>query len=387
MRIFTALFLGGLLLHTVSYAQDVDIDIAPDGATTTEKLADVERAFKFLEENKAFAHVQDHIRKAVRDGHFSGMCQVITDPKSMTEKDLKDYTGIVERAIKICKAHEKVTSNSTAAAEPEAETIPSDEHTFTFEEFPGYDNYNSSVLRMVYDPKTLVQRVQHSSLCYMHAPVVTQYYSIWNSILKLNPGAPSGHGMIDITAEIATYFKGKDLYEHVFEDKGGDSSSFLYRILRENSTLLNLSPWQSSFEDLAGALRTYGPAMVPAFMVHADFMNASMHHHHGLPDKAHPIDGHSMVLVGVRTDEAGKVYYLLQNWWPGKQFVEVSREYLLASLPPTSIPFQFVETPQYYVPAERHTHSSRMHWAQTAKGIEHAVKLRPQWSSPELLYH
>jgi hypothetical protein len=83
-----------------------------------------------------------------------------------------------------------------------------------------------------------------------------------------------------------------------------------------------------------------------------------------------------MVLVGVRIDDAGKVYYLLQNWWPGKQFVELSREYLLASLLPVELPFHFIESPQNSVPAERHIHSSRMHWAEPADAIEHPVKLR-----------
>jgi hypothetical protein len=101
--------------------------------------------------------------------------------------------------------------------------------------------------------------------------------------------------------------------------------------LQANSLLFGFFPRQSSYEDLADALRRYGPALVPAFMAHADFMNMSVHHHHGLPDKEHPIDTHSMVLVGVRIDETGKLYYLLHNWWRGKQFVEVSREYLLAS--------------------------------------------------------
>jgi hypothetical protein len=350
------------------------VEIDPDGAVITEKQAEEEAVINFLNAAEALAEDPEG-----RDNRLRFMRQVVSDPEGMAIQSGKEmvtkYKGVVERGVKIWKAHTKMKNNPSAAAEPELETIPSGEQTFTFEEFPGYDNFTSSVIRMVYDPKTLVQRVQYRSLCYMHAPVVTQYYSIWNTKLKVNPGATSDHGMIDITAEIATYWKGQDLYRHIFLDEGGVSASFLYRILHANSSLRSLLPEQSSYEDLANALRTYGPALVPAFMVHRDFMDPSIYHHHGLPDTEHPIDGHSMVLVGVRIDDAGKLYYLLQNWWPGKEFVEVSRDYLLASLPSIGSPFQFIKTPQYSVPAERHTHSSRMHWAETVNTIEHPVKL------------
>jgi hypothetical protein len=242
------------------------------------------------------------------------MRQVVSDPEGMASQSGKamvtKYKGVVERGVKIWKAREKIKNNPSAAAEPELETIPSGEHTFTFEEFPGYDNFTSSVIRMVYDPKTLVQRVQCRSLCYMHAPVVMQYYSIWNSKLMVNPGATSDHGMIDITAEIATFFKRQDLYRHIFLDEGGYSSKFLLMILHAKSSLYGLLATRSSYEDLADALKTYGPGLVPAFMVHKDFMDRSNHHHHELPETEHPIDYHSMVLVGVRIDEAKRLYYL-----------------------------------------------------------------------------
>jgi hypothetical protein len=117
--------------------------------------------------------------------------------------------------------------------------------------------------------------------------------------------------MIDITAEIGTYGKREDLYRHIFLGEGNVSASFLYRILHEDTSLRSLVPSGTSYKDLADALRTYGPklygpTLVPAFMVHKDFVNPSIYHHHGLPDTEHPIDGHSMVLVGVRIDETGK---------------------------------------------------------------------------------
>lgn len=49
-----------------------------------------------------------------------------------------------------------------------------------------------------------------------------------------------------------------------------------------------------------------------------------------------------MVLVGHRKAEDGKQFFLLQNWWCKKQFVEVDKEYLVAS----GASITFVKTPQ-----------------------------------------
>jgi hypothetical protein len=40
-----------------------------------------------------------------------------------------------------------------------------------------------------------------------------------------------------------------------------------------------------------------------------------------------------MLIIGARRDERGKYYFLLQNWWASKFFVQVSAEYLQACVP------------------------------------------------------
>lgn len=37
---------------------------------------------------------------------------------------------------------------------------------------------------------------------------------------------------------------------------------------------------------------------------------------------------HSMVLIGARKSSLGEYFFLLQNWWEGKYFIEVSGEYM-----------------------------------------------------------
>ena len=52
-----------------------------------------------------------------------------------------------------------------------------------------------------------------------------------------------------------------------------------------------------------------------------------------------------MILIGCRTEET-KNYFLLQNWWKKKQFVEVDEEYLKACSPTLF----YVKTPQESIP-------------------------------------
>ena len=54
-----------------------------------------------------------------------------------------------------------------------------------------------------------------------------------------------------------------------------------------------------------------------------------------------------MVLIGVREDAHGKKYYLVQNFWAKKQFLEISVEYLAASVST----IYFVSTPQPSIPS------------------------------------
>jgi hypothetical protein len=54
-----------------------------------------------------------------------------------------------------------------------------------------------------------------------------------------------------------------------------------------------------------------------------------------------------MVLVGHRKDDDGKQFFLIQNWWHKKQFIEVDEEYLIAS----GALITFVKTPQNGIPA------------------------------------
>jgi hypothetical protein len=56
---------------------------------------------------------------------------------------------------------------------------------------------------------------------------------------------------------------------------------------------------------------------------------------------------HAMVLVGHRYEKCkNKLYFLLQNWWKNKQFIEVDEDYLEIS----GANITFIKTPQFSIP-------------------------------------
>jgi len=69
-----------------------------------------------------------------------------------------------------------------------------------------------------------------------------------------------------------------------------------------------------------------------------------IHSYKGKP-KGKNLGLHAMILIGCRTKETKK-YFLLQNWWKKKQFVEVDEEYL-EECSPTLF---YVKTPQESIP-------------------------------------
>lgn len=100
-------------------------------------------------------------------------------------------------------------------------------------------------------------------------------------------------------------------------------------------------------DEIPNALKAYGPGLVSGFEVHQDFANFTTHHHHNGIHLGSYIGNHAMALVGHRSAN-GTQYFLLQNWWKEKQFVEVDASYLKHS----GASVWFIETPQTDVPKD-----------------------------------
>jgi len=213
---------------------------------------------------------------------------------------------------------------------------------------------------MIDNAEALVQRHQRSGLCYLHAPIVAQYYAICHTKLEQRIENPTkglnnemNHAMIDLTAFILKCCKPKALEIYIFHDIGGDSHKSFKRILQPGSLLENYH-----VTNAPKFLAEHNPALVSGFTVYGDFHDQSIHKHYGKPI-GKKIGAHAMVLVGTRTDSNNKLYLLLQNWWLKKQFVEVDVDYFKAC----GASLWFVATPQTQVPDTFPTHKG--HFLQT----------------------
>ena len=205
-------------------------------------------------------------------------------------------------------------------------------HKFSAVEFPGYDKNNIFFIK--YD--CLVQLYQLSELCYLHAPTIVQTYSIVHSTKEVK------NDVLDLPDYIKKHFSPVGLYRHIFNDKGGNSKMFLESILHKDSNLIT-----SFIKEIPDNFGKYGPGLISTFKVYNDFMDEHRKFY-GTPEGDY--NGyHSMVLVGWRK-EGEKLFFLLQNWWASKQFVEIDDVYLQKS---TAI-ITFIETPQESIPGTFH---------------------------------
>jgi len=185
----------------------------------------------------------------------------------------------------------------------------------------------------------LAQRYQLSGLCYIHAPVMVQHY-----LVAMNVATTTIPGMIDISKFIRHSFSAKQLEKHIFNDAGDSSLHMLQSILEPKSIVIS-----SDMVMFEQRLKQFGPGLVAGFKVYDDFYNGAGKHSYAGQPKNEPSGFHAMLLIGVRKDEQqGKTKYLLQNWWKGKQFVEMDDIYLEAC---TSNVY-FVKTPQAKIPTE-----------------------------------
>jgi hypothetical protein len=219
--------------------------------------------------------------------------------------------------------------------------LPGD--VMSFEQFckevPAWGDPNNSYVCFRDDlamKDSIVQRVQRSGLCYMHAPVVLQHYLV-------SKGTSAKTGMVNISKYIHDKFTSIELENHIFRNDGGSSTRMLENILMKGSEISTGSPELIHFES---TLKQYGPHLVSQFRVYDDFQSSEKWMYSGVPTGE--VKGqHAMVLIGMRK-ESGQLKFLLQNWWSRKQFVEVDYDYLSAC----EAYISYVETPQMQIPDE-----------------------------------
>jgi hypothetical protein len=91
-------------------------------------------------------------------------------------------------------------------------------------------------------------------------------------------------------------------------------------------------------------LRQY-PALVSNFKVSQDFLDGGVSFTGPNNLVKNSVGFHAMLLIGGRVKD-GKYFFLLQNWWENRSFIEVSAEYMQSAEPTISfVEQEIIEIP------------------------------------------
>jgi len=215
-------------------------------------------------------------------------------------------------------------------------------------------------------------RLQIYGNCFVQAPILVHWYAqLWYSPNK----SADDVDLIHLSRYLRNSKSGKDLYHIVVNDEGGQSEQELKNLAGHR--YWSHSHSEHSFESIRENLEKYGPAMVVMERTHLDFHDDKFRYE-GTPSGKW--DGRAMVLVGIRKDDSNQVFFLMQNFWKEKQFVEIRQAYLMASTERQSQPaFTFLERGIVERASHRQfsqkTESIRM--AQSSPRLERACRIRP----------
>ena len=138
----------------------------------------------------------------------------------------------------------------------------------------------------------------------------------------MNTRNPSN--IINLAEFIRDNFDGLTLAKYIYENTGGSSKHLLSTILQPKSKIEALQTVA-----IENVIQEYGPILVSEFQVYQDFLEENRFLYHGDSEDSEEgsVGMHSMLIIGYRK-ENDKVYYLLQNFWEKKQFIEVDGVYL-----------------------------------------------------------
>jgi hypothetical protein len=194
---------------------------------------------------------------------------------------------------------------------------------------PGSDGDNNSNGRLLtifnaFEPN---QAKQCSANCYLVAATTCYAYAVKRETDEWRK--------VDVATYIRYAFSPKRLYDRIVRNKGGNAID-VFEDLSEHprSKYEEIPAYKDNItiEDYFQCLGIYGAGLVTKFHVDSEFRNSSNFTHTGSVDlDTSKATGHAMVLVGVREDKSGQGWLLLQNWWEGRQFLEMTLEYMKSS--------------------------------------------------------
>jgi hypothetical protein len=146
---------------------------------------------------------------------------------------------------------------------------------------------------------------------------------LWNDATK----QPRDVKFIHHSKFVRNALTSKELFAYIFEDLGGNSWETAELICPATITT-RVFP-DAPFERVRDLMKSLGPALVQMFKTHGDLQVPKRFRYSSKPEGS--AEGHAMLLVGVRRDKNNEVFFLMQNFWEGKQFLELRMDYFIHS--------------------------------------------------------
>jgi hypothetical protein len=198
-----------------------------------------------------------------------------------------------------------------------------------------------------------VQSIGDCGTCHAQAPVVMQHYvvTICKNVSDFNAG------MHSIPSLMRQLINDSDKLKLFLTDKyeGGVAVKNLMHICNLTQsditcyTLDKVRDKEYTCNWTMERLKTQ-PGLVANFSVSRDFLNSDKVSFGTDEDiallKSSTTQGHAMVLVGMRRDEDGQYWFLCQNWWPDRPFMEISYEYMVEAVAQVA----FIDKPMMEIP-------------------------------------
>jgi hypothetical protein len=227
--------------------------------------------------------------------------------------------------------------------------LPTEIHTFEqfLQSIPAWKTVSPDVFVFPRENQIIIKhRTQQSGLCFINAPLVIQYYLV--ALQKEDRNA----GMIDMTKMIRTSWTSHKLQKYILEDSGGESTDILRSILEQGKNSIVPVGYFGIQPNFIQYMNHYGPVLVSGFTVHDDLCETNKFSYDGHPAGAYK-GRHAMVIIGYRKVEHGNLWFLVQSWWPFKQFIEISQKYMINC----QASMYVVENPQNEIPTQFPVHN------------------------------
>ena len=208
-----------------------------------------------------------------------------------------------------------------------AEEVASDEKFESYtSRIPNYDNGDRFTIFDANEHDNMVpfHRFQKSGNCFLHAPILLIWYNqLWNA----SNGEPGDVQLIHLSRYVRNTFDNNKLFKYIFKDSGGESLEELMHMVVAPLACMFVA-YVEPYEKILENLRKYGPALVAVNNLPQEFQREGKLQYDVFPTSTEQGEGHAMLLVGIRKDKANQIFFLIQNWWERKQFIEIRNDYL-----------------------------------------------------------